>query len=203
MVKDGVRVCSYHHLFGDEHTVLTQYFIKQGLKKFGDPGVNAVSSELKQVHDRNVVTPMHKCDLTQEEINKSLGYLMFLKKKRCGKIKARGCADGRKQRVYKNKIETSSPTVSTEALLMSCVIDAEEQRDVATCDVPGAFMQADIDEKIHVVMEDELAELFVKLKPKLYSQYVMRKNGKSTIFLRLNKALYGTLQAALMFWQDL
>jgi hypothetical protein len=44
---------------------------------------------------------------------------MFLKKKRCGKIKARGCADGRKQRLYKTKEETSAPTVSIESVMLT------------------------------------------------------------------------------------
>jgi hypothetical protein len=36
-------------------------------------------------------------DLTPQQKNAALAYLMFLKRKRCGKIKGRGCADGRKQ----------------------------------------------------------------------------------------------------------
>jgi hypothetical protein len=70
---------------------------------------------------------------------------MFLKQKRCGKIKARGCADGQKQRAYTMKEEASAPTVAIESLLLTCVIDATEERDVATVDIPGAFMQADMD----------------------------------------------------------
>ena len=61
---------------------------------------------------------------------------MFLKKKRCGQIKGCGCTDGRKQRLCKGKGKTSSPTVSTEALFLSCMIDALERRDVATVDIP-------------------------------------------------------------------
>jgi hypothetical protein len=76
---------------------------------------------------------------------------MFIKEKHCGTIsKGRGCADGRKQRLYKTKEETSSPTVRTESLLLSCVTDAKEGRQVITCDVPGAFMQVDVDEVVHV-----------------------------------------------------
>ena len=62
---------------------------------------------------------------------------MFLTKKKCGRSKGRGCADGRKQRVYKNKKDTSSPTVTMEGLFLSCTIDAKEHRDVATVDLPG------------------------------------------------------------------
>jgi hypothetical protein len=90
-------------------------------------------------------------DLTRDEKGKALAYLMFIKEKRCGTIKARGCVvDGRKQRLYKTKEETSSPTVRTESLLLSCVIDAKERRQVITCDIPGAFMQVDMDEVVHV-----------------------------------------------------
>ena len=49
---------------------------------------------------------------------------MFLKRKRSGKMKGRGCADGRSQRDYITKEESSSPTVSLYALMGSCVMDA-------------------------------------------------------------------------------
>ena len=55
-----------------------------------------------------------------------MAYLMFLKKKRCGKIKEWGCADGRKQRAYTAKEDVASPTVATEALFLTAVIDAVE-----------------------------------------------------------------------------
>jgi hypothetical protein len=53
-------------------------------------------------------------------------------RKRCGKIKGRGCANGRPQHDYMTKEDTSSPTVATEALMLSCMIDASKHRDVAT-----------------------------------------------------------------------
>jgi hypothetical protein len=62
------------------------------------------------------------------------------------------CADGQKQRVYKSKEESSSPTVAIESLFLTAVIiDAKEQRDVITCDsISGAFLHADIDEVLHM-----------------------------------------------------
>ena len=66
---------------------------------------------------------------------------MYLKEKRTGEIKGRGCADGRSQREYIKIIDTSSPTVSLVAILLTCMIDAFERRDVATVDIPGAFLQ--------------------------------------------------------------
>jgi len=40
-------------------------------------------------------------------------------------IKERGCADGRSQWEYTEKSNTSSPTVSLEAMRISCTIDAK------------------------------------------------------------------------------
>ena len=65
---------------------------------------------------------------------------MYLKEKRCGKIKARGCDDRRKQRIYTDKQEATSPTVSLVALILTCVIDAVEEHDFVTVNIPGSFL---------------------------------------------------------------
>jgi hypothetical protein len=54
--------------------------------------------------------------------------------------------------------------------MLSATIDALEGRDVATVDIPGAFMQADIDEVVHVKFEGEMAEMLVKLDPRNMSR---------------------------------
>jgi hypothetical protein len=129
---------------------------------------------------------------------------MFLKQKRSGIIKGRGCADGRKQRLCKTKEETSAPTVATESLFLSCAINAKERRTVVTTDIPGAFMQTDVDEVIHVRLEGPLASLLAKLAPNLYEKYLeYDKKGKPIMCVKLKKALCGTLQAAMLFWKDL
>ena len=47
-------------------------------------------------------------------------------------IKCRGYADRRKQRDWLYKEDTSSPTVSTEGLMLFFIIDTMEGREVAT-----------------------------------------------------------------------
>jgi hypothetical protein len=39
--------------------------------------------------------------------------------------------------------------------------------------------------------------------PELYTRFVSKENGKDVMYMRLANALYGTLQAALLFWKDL
>ena len=56
-----------------------------------------------------------------------------------------GWADGRKKREHLTKDEPSVPTVSTEALLLICLIDTIEKHHVATVDITGLFMQAEME----------------------------------------------------------
>ena len=60
------------------------------------------------------------------------------------KKKGRGCEGGRKKCEYLTKEDTSASTVATEALFLTRLIDAMEHREVATVDISGAFMQADM-----------------------------------------------------------
>jgi len=50
--------------------------------------------DLRQLHDRKAMVPKKKDDVTKEDRLNALRYLMFIKEKRYGTIKARGCADG-------------------------------------------------------------------------------------------------------------
>ena len=139
--------------------------------------------------------------LNHKQKQAALKYLMFLKEKRCGKIKGRGCADGHKQRVYKTKDETSAPTIYIESLFLLCMLNAKENHYTVTCDVPSAFMQADINELIHLRLDGELAELLIKVDAS-YHKFLTYEGKTPVIYMQLSKALYGTLQAALLFWPN-
>ena len=110
--------------------------------------------------------------------------------------------DGQKQWIYETKEET---TVLIESLFLSCIINVKEGHKVATCNIPRAFImhQADIDEVIHVKLKGSLATLFTRVDPEKYTKFLMVKNGKEVMYVWLAKALYSTLQVALLFWKDL
>ena len=131
---------------------------------------------------------------------------MFLKRKRTSDIKARGCANGRPQREFISKDESSSPTVSTYALFISCAMDAMEGRQVVTCDIPGAFLQADWPEDNNCYLKFE--GLMVKMICEIdlnYLKYVLTKKrtGKQKLYGKLTKAVYGTLLGEILFYQKL
>ena len=190
----------------DASPVSPQYRVERGLQEFQEKGTKAVLKELRQIHDMHVITPKHPSEMTKEDIKRALPYLMFLKRKRCGKIKGRGCADGRGQREFISKDEASSPTASLYAIIMTSVIDAIEGRYVVTTDIPGAFLQTEMPEEevVYIKIVGSMAELLERIDPKLYSQCIVTtRKGKKVLFARANKAIYGTLKAALLFWKKL
>ena len=111
---------------GDAPEDTPQMSMKRGLRMFGEEGYTAVRKEMQQLHDRKVMQPVKRKDLTPAQKREALGYLMFLKKKRNGTVKGHGCADGRKQRAYITKEDSTSPTMSTEAVFLMAVVDAWE-----------------------------------------------------------------------------
>ena len=49
------------------HVMLNQVDIREGLKKFGEEGNNALLKELSQLHQRDALLPKKKEDMTYEE----------------------------------------------------------------------------------------------------------------------------------------
>jgi hypothetical protein len=58
--------------------------------------------------------------------------------------------------------------VATDSVFITSAIEAHEGREVITMDIPGAFLHAETDEEIHMLLRGQLAELMVKIDPKLY-----------------------------------
>ena len=63
------------------HYIMTQYGIGMGLQKFKEQGVEAVTRELKQIHDLQMFIPMDANALTEEEKKRAIPLLMFLTEK--------------------------------------------------------------------------------------------------------------------------
>ncbi len=52
-------------------------------------------------------------------------------------------------------------------------------------------------------MNGSLAKLMAKTDPKLYRKYLVNEKGKKVLYLHLQKALYGMMKSALLFYQKL
>ncbi|KAI2498585.1 Reverse transcriptase (RNA-dependent DNA polymerase) [Fragilaria crotonensis] len=91
--------------------------------------------------------PIIVAELTEQEKRRAMESLIFLVEKRDGTIKGRTCANRSTQREYMDCDEATSPTATTESIIITGVIDAKQSRDVMTADIPNAFVQSKIDKK--------------------------------------------------------
>ena len=105
-----------------------------------------------------------------------------------------------------DKNEVTSPTAALESVLLTAIIDAKEGRDVAVIDIPNAFIQAHLEnEEDNAIMHmrGTLAELLVKVAPKIYTKYItINAKGETVLYIHLLNALYGIIKAALLFYQQ-
>ncbi len=113
----------------------------------------------------------------------SPSWLVFLKEKKSGVIKARSCANRNPQKEHIVKEEVVAPTVALKSVFITSTIDAKESRKVVSVDILGAFLHADNKDYVIMKMVGTLAELMVKTNPKLYQQYVVLEKGRSVLYL--------------------
>ena len=94
-------------------------------------------------------------------------------------LKRRTCTNGRKQCSHVKKKDAASPIVSLEAVLLTCVMEAKEERDIAIINISNTFVQTDwTGDKVIMKLRGRLAELIVRTSPGLYSEYITMENGK-------------------------
>jgi hypothetical protein len=91
-----------------------------------------------------------------------------------------------------------------ESVIITATIDAFKKREVAIVDVPGAYLTAEMDEEVCMCLRGEQAELMVKMVPKIYRKYIYVGADKKPIkYVKLQKALYGCIRSALLFYLEL
>ena len=189
-------------------TFIQTYSLQKGLKKFHDKGYDAANGEMTQLHDRKCFVPINIKNLTQVERRRALESLIFLVEKRDGRIKARTCANGSVERAWTDKQEAASPTAVTESILLTAVIDANEGRDVATVDIPNAFIQTDVENnsdgsRVIMKIRGQLVDMLVDIDPELYRPYVIQEGKTKVLYVHVLKAIYGMLKSAFLFYKKL
>ena len=156
---------------------MNQMSAKAGIKKHGKEAVAAILKEFGQLEHMKTFKPRHKRELTREQLSKAMRIIAVIKEKRNGILKGRSCVDGRPQRAYISKEEAASPTVSLDSLLITLLIDAREEIDVATADVVGAYLNAYMEDFVVVKLVGDEVDIRSNLNS-VYREYVTTENGK-------------------------
>ncbi len=96
--------------------------------------------------------------------------------------------------------------MSTEAVFITAVIEAHEGCDVACFNIPGAFLHANSDKDITMILnvKGRLAELMVQVTPNLYRKYILvDRKGTAVLYVKMQKAIYGLLRSVPLFYRKL
>ncbi len=157
--------------------VMAQLSMKAAIKKWGEQAKFAISKEMKQLYWHNSYKPCHWHSLSKKQKEQVLESHIFVEEKKDGTIKARKVIGGNKQRDYITKEDVSSPTVTAEAVMLTCVIDAQEGHYVAVVDIPNAFAQTVVteeDAEHHVIVHirGPLVDVLTSIAPDIYAPYV-------------------------------
>ena len=160
---------------------------------------------MKQLHFRNTFKPKHWRELTHTQRQTVLDSHMFLKEKRDGVIKGISVSGGNKKCDYISKEDASSPTVATDAVLLSCIIDAEEERDIAVIDIPNTFIQTRVEyenDMVFIKISGFLMDILVEISPDVYKSHVTTdKKGVKQLLVQWQNTLYGTMVARLLCYR--
>ena len=82
-------------------------------------------------------------------------------------------------------------------------MDAMEGRQVVTCDIPGALLQADWpeDNDCYLKFEGLMVDMICDIDP-CYKKFVLtnKRTGKKKLYGKFTKAVYGTLLGANIFY---
>ena len=85
-----------------------------------------------------------------------------------------------------------------------CMIDAMEGRELATADIPGAFLQTNYYKGVYTSNWKGLWLPYLNRSTRNYKDLIFTdKRGRIYMYAEAKKAIYRTLYASLIFWGKL
>ena len=103
------------------------------------------------------------------------------------------------QRSYIERDKAASPTLSTEALLITSIIETQQKRDVVTLDIPNAFVQTTIPESNEKTIMRTIGHLVELIIEQHYEKYIIREGNTKIIYVQIRKAQYRMMMSSLLF----
>ena len=92
--------------------------------------------------------------------------------------------------------------------MLTLTIDAHENRDVMSADVPNAFIQTAMpevkegEERVMMKITGVLVDMLVQLNPQLYGPHIVYEKGNKVLYVQVLRAIYGMLIASLLRYKN-
>ena len=199
-----------------ENHLQTHMSVSRGLRMFKEKTSLAIEGEVKSLLAKKTFNGVDVSAWAVDKKQKILRSIMNIVEKyhptldekgdrSVDKVKARLCVDGRAQeRGQYRPDEIESPTASISSIFTIAQIAAAEERFVMIGDVGSAYLNA-------VMPTDDPAKiLYMSIEPDVASEIIrqdttfapfQRANG--TLVVQLNKALYGCIESAKLWYQEI
>ena len=177
--------------------------MKEAAAKNPDLTTSALNDEVDNLLQHGTFHPVVKSEVTKRIIPSKI----FLKEKylpsgEFDKMKARLVAGGHRQdRTVYNDNDTSSPTAPTWGVYALASMAASRGYDTRVVDIKSAYLNAAMpaDRAVFVRLQPEVSAMICK-KDKNYVSY-LEKDG--TIVVKLDRALYGCVESALLWYKNI
>ena len=177
----------------------------RAIARWGNDARKAIIKELGGMLYKKVFHPRKKTTLNAAEQRRIISCSLFVREKFYGdgslqKLKARMVAGGHLQD-RSEYADLSSPTACKTALFSVAAIAAKEGRHVVTADIGMAYLNAPLKGDIKPLMRipRNLAEVLCELD----KEYILYVNEDGSIIVQLDKALYGCVESALVWYEHL
>ena len=191
---------------GDLRYVMAQQMsLRKAIKKFDSAAREAMIDEIDGILKRGVWTGVLKSNLTEKQRRMILRSSAFLKAKydlvgNFLKLKARLVADGRgEDRSLFAESDIASPTVSISSLFTIASVTAAKGYRVITMDIGQAYLNADMQQDVYIKLEPLISDILIE-RDSSFSKYL---DQKGEILVKLNKALYGCVESAKLWYNTI
>jgi len=195
----------YAYMKGDMISLASHMGIDKATRTYGDLATKALADEVGGFVDRDVWSGVMWSELSKTMRKKVLRLATFLKEKfdlfgTLIKLKARIVVDGSSEdRSLFKTSDITSPTVALSSVLSVSTVAAAQGRHVVTMDVEKAYLEADMPNEVLVRLQPVLAKLLCARDP----SFIPFLDDKGSMIVRLNKAQYGCVESARLWYNTL
>ena len=183
---------------------------KEAVKLYGETATyKSLVEEIDGLLARKCFHGVLRSKLTETQEKRRIRMSIFLKEKLDSKgnfikLKSRLVAGGHLQ--IKDLFapnEISSPTVSINSVFMVIAMGVSQHRNFMTFDIAQAYLNAPMPEEhdVHMTLDELTTRILCEIDPS-YKKF-LPKVGKQEITVKLDKALYGCVQSARLWYNTL
>ena len=195
----------YSEIKGDNVLFASHMSTKKAIADYGDLAIQSLITEIDGFLEREVWQGILWSSLSNTQRKRILRSSTFLKEKfdlfgKLIKLKSRIVVDGSMEdRTLFKESDISSPTAALSSVLAVVTVAAAEDRQVLTLDIGQAYLNSNMPGDVMVRLEPVIAMLLCE-RDKSFKPYL---DERGSMIVRLNKAQYGCVESARLWYNTL